>query len=55
MKRTQDTPWMVVNVMTNEVVGFYASDLAAAIAHEGEPVDIQWRPLKRRKAGRKFP
>jgi hypothetical protein len=54
-KRTEDTPWMVVDVMKNEVVGYYATDIEAADAHVGEPVTIQYRPLKRRKAARRFP
>ena len=53
--RTEATPWMVVDVMTNTVVGYYGTDLEAAIAHEGEPVTIQYRPKPKRKAGRKFP
>jgi hypothetical protein len=55
IKRTEATPWMVVNVMTNEVVGYYGSDIEAYDAHSGEPVSVQYRPKRPRKAGRKFP
>jgi hypothetical protein len=55
IKRTQETPWMVVNVMTNEVVGYYADDIQAYDAHSGEPVSVQYRPLRKRKKGRSFP
>ena len=55
IKRTEETPWMVVNVMTNEIVGYYEDDVKAADNHVGEPVSIQYRPKRKRKTGRKFP
>lgn len=55
LKRTQDTPWRVVNLMTNETVGYYETEIAALLAHRGEPIDVIYNPMNKRKAGRKFP
>lgn len=54
-KRTVETPWMVVDLMKNEVVGYYDSEISALMAHQGEPVDVQYRPLRKRRATRSFP
>lgn len=53
--RTDSTPWMVVNLMTDEIVGYYQTDTIAGVAHAGEPVSIQYRPKPKRKAKRSFP
>lgn len=45
----RDKPWMVIDLMTNETLGWYATDLEAAFAHQGEPVDIQYRPGRKGK------
>lgn len=46
----RDKPWMVVDVMTNEIVGWYETEAAALVAHFNDPVDISYRPGRKGKA-----
>lgn len=41
--------YRVYNLMTNEELGRYDSEYAAAVAHKGEPVTIIYRPSKRKR------
>lgn len=50
-KRSIETPYRVVDVMTYEVLGWYKTAFDASMAHKGKPVDVQYLP-PRRKASR---
>lgn len=54
-KRTQDTPWMVVDVMDNSVVDYFSDDFNARSSYPDSRYDIQYRPLRKRKNARGFP
>ena len=45
----RENPYQVVNLLTNETVGWYASSAAAWLAHPGEPVDVIFRPGRKKK------
>lgn len=45
----REKPWMVIDLLTDETLGWYESDIAASVAHKGEPVSIQYRPGRKRK------
>lgn len=45
-------PWMVINLLTNATLGWYASDIEAWDAHRGQPVDVQYRPGRKAKVKR---
>lgn len=49
--------WRVINVMTDEVVGTYDSDIVARDTHAGQPVVFHWVPPRRKsnKRPNKFP
>jgi hypothetical protein len=40
---------MVIDVLTNETLGWYASDIEASLAHKGEPVSVIYRPGRKKK------
>ena len=40
-------PWIAIDLMTNEVLGNYATDTAAWSDHIGQPVDVQYAPRAR--------
>lgn len=42
-------PWMVIDLMTNETLGWYETDTEAWLAHRDQPVDIQYRPGRKAK------
>jgi hypothetical protein len=43
-KRSRETPYRVVNVMTGEVLEWYATAFQAHMSHKGEPIDVQYMP-----------
>lgn len=45
----RNTPWMVIDLMTNETLGWYETEMAAMMNHRDEPVDIQYRPGRKKK------
>ena len=42
-------PWMVVDLMSGEVVGRYATEVDAAKDNLGKAVSIQYRPGRKKK------
>lgn len=40
-------PWIAVNVLTNEVLGNYESEVAALMDNKGQPVQVQYAPRAR--------
>lgn len=55
--RTEDTPWMVVDLMTNDVLGYYRDGKQHMAYYEfpDKAIDVQYRPKRKRKTGRSFP
>lgn len=45
----RNEPWQVINVLTNETLGWYATDLKAYEAHKGEPITVIYRPGRKGK------
>lgn len=41
--------WYAIDLFTNEIHGPYETDIAAALNHKGEAVDIQYRKFRKRK------
>lgn len=46
----RENPYMAINLLTNETVGWYASPNAAHLAHPNEPIDVIYRPGRKKKA-----
>lgn len=46
----REKPWMVIDLLTDETLGWYTTDVEAYLAHKDEPVDIQYRPGRKGKA-----
>jgi hypothetical protein len=44
-----ETPYRVYDVLTGEELGRYSSYNSAAVAHEGQPIEIIYRPSRRKK------
>lgn len=44
-----DGPYRVYNVLTDEYLGGYDSEVAALLAHKGEPITIIYRPRMRKR------
>lgn len=44
-----DTPYRVYDVLTGEELGRYGSYVAASDAHHGQPIEIIYRPSRRKK------
>lgn len=42
-------PWLVIDLMTNENLGWYETETAALMAHKNSPVTIQYRPGRKKK------
>lgn len=48
-RRTLETPWEAVDVLTNEVLGWYDSEVNGLMAYRGKPeVRIYYRPSRRK-------
>lgn len=48
-KRTPSNPWQVIDVMTNETVGWYPTESAAWLDNLRSPVSVLYRPGRKRK------
>lgn len=40
----RENPWMVIDLLTDETLGRYATEVAALSAHMFEPVTVIYRP-----------
>lgn len=40
-------PWIAIDLMTNEVVGNYSSEVEALLANKGKAIDVQYAPRAR--------
>jgi hypothetical protein len=45
----RENPYMVINVLTNEVIGWYAGPNEAHMAHPDEPIEVIYRPGRKKK------
>jgi len=50
-RRTADTPWQCIDLITEETMGWYDTDLSALMDNRGKQVDTYYRP-SRKKAKR---
>ena len=44
----RDKPWMVIDLLTNATLGWYITDTLAWTNHHGEPVDVIYRPGRKK-------
>lgn len=42
-------PWIAIDLLTNENLGRYETEVAALIAHRGQPIEVIYRPDRRRR------
>lgn len=45
----REKPWQVINVITNETLGWYENDDIAYLTHAGEPISVIYRPGRKKK------
>lgn len=45
-------PWIVIDLLTDETLGWFETETAALIAHKNDPVTIQYRPGRKAKVKR---
>ena len=50
-KRTEDTPWQSIDLMTDECVGWYSTDMAAYSDAGDRSIIVHYRP-KRKKVSK---
>lgn len=47
-RRTEDTPWEAVDVMTNAILGWYSSDTEAYLDNPDSSTRAYFRPKRKR-------
>jgi hypothetical protein len=45
----RENPWMVIDLLTGETLGWYHTSEEAWLTHNDEPVDVQYRPGRKKK------
>jgi hypothetical protein len=45
----RDKPYMVIDVLTDETVGWYESEFEARIQNKGKPISVIYRPGRKKK------
>lgn len=48
-KKSADTPYQCINVMTNEVIGWYDSENSAYLDNPDTAIDVSYRRPRRTK------
>jgi hypothetical protein len=47
-KRTQETPWLCIDLISEETLGWYDTDMAALLDNRGKQVDTYYRPSRKK-------
>lgn len=44
----RELPWQVIDLLTDETLGWYRNDVEARLKHAGEPVTVIYRPGRKK-------